>query len=43
VTRSTRSKRNNRAIIDGTRLLSAYVIGDGSTRIWITSEAIAAR
>jgi len=32
-------RANDRALIDGTRLLSAYVLRDGSTRIWIITEA----
>jgi hypothetical protein len=30
---------NDRALIDGTRLLSAYLLADGTTRIWIITEA----
>lgn len=33
------SAANNRALIEGTRLLSAYVLADGATRIWIITEA----
>ena len=32
-------RANDRALIDGTRLLSAYVLRDGQTRIWIITEA----
>jgi len=32
-------RANDRALIDGTRLLSAYVLRDGRTRIWIITEA----
>lgn len=32
-------RANERALIDGRRLLSAYVLRDGSTRIWIITEA----
>ncbi len=30
---------NDQALKDGTRLFSAYVLRDGSTRIWIITEA----
>lgn len=30
---------NDRALKDGTRLFSAYVLRDGVTRIWIITEA----
>lgn len=30
---------NDRALKDGTRLLSAYTLMDGTTRIWIITEA----
>jgi hypothetical protein len=32
-------RANDRALSEGTRLLSAYVLRDGSTRIWIITEA----
>jgi hypothetical protein len=32
-------RANDRALIDDTRLLSAYVLRDGRTRIWIITEA----
>jgi hypothetical protein len=32
-------RANDRALKDGTRLFSAYVLRDGSTRIWIITEA----
>lgn len=32
-------RANDRALIDGKRLLSAYVLRDGRTRIWIITEA----
>ena len=32
-------KANDRALMDGARLLSAYLLGDGRTRIWIITEA----
>jgi hypothetical protein len=33
------AQANDRALIDGTRLLSAYLLRDGRTRIWIITEA----
>jgi hypothetical protein len=30
---------NDQAVKEGTRLLSAYVLRDGSTRIWIITES----
>ena len=33
------ARANDRALIDGTRLLSTYVLRDGRTRIWIITEA----
>lgn len=30
---------NDQAVKDGTRLLSAYLLRDGQTRIWIITEA----
>ena len=30
---------NDRAVQDGTRILSAYFLADGQTRIWIITEA----
>lgn len=32
-------RANDQALKDGTRLLSAYVLRDGTTRIWIITEA----
>lgn len=32
-------RANDQALKDGTRLLSAYVLRNGSTRIWIITEA----
>jgi hypothetical protein len=32
-------RANDRALVEATRLLSAYVLCDGSTRIWIITEA----
>jgi hypothetical protein len=31
---------NDQALIDGSRLLSAYKLKDGTTRIWIITEAV---
>ena len=33
------SRANDRALKEGTRLLSAYTLRDGTTRIWIITEA----
>jgi hypothetical protein len=33
------ARANDRALREGTRLLSAYVLADGTTRIWIITEA----
>lgn len=30
---------NDRALVEGTRLLSAYTLKDGKTKIWIITEA----
>src|SRR5687768_17083798 len=32
-------RSNDRALQDGTRLLSAYLLKDGHTKIWIVTEA----
>lgn len=32
-------RANDRTLIDRTRLMSAYVLRDGKTRIWIITEA----
>jgi hypothetical protein len=32
-------RANDRALVEGTRLLSAYLLRDGRTRIWIITEA----
>jgi hypothetical protein len=32
-------RANDRALIEGTRLLSTYVLRDGATHIWIITEA----
>ncbi|HEV2294108.1 MAG TPA: hypothetical protein VGR35_09630 [Tepidisphaeraceae bacterium] len=32
-------RANDRALKDGTRLLSAYVLRDGTTRVWVITEA----
>ena len=32
-------RANDRALRDGTRLLSAYLLKDGHTKIWIITEA----
>jgi hypothetical protein len=33
------ARANDWALSDGTRLLSAYLLRDGTTRIWIITEA----
>lgn len=30
---------NNQSLIDGTRILSAYTLRDGETKIWVITEA----
>ena len=34
------AEANNQALKDGSRLLSAYLLNDGQTRIWIITEAV---
>jgi hypothetical protein len=33
------AEANNQALKDGSRLLSAYILKDGKTKIWIITEA----
>lgn len=33
------AEANNRALKDGSRLLSAYMLKDGKTKIWVITEA----
>ena len=32
-------RANDRALVDGTRLFSAYLLRDGATKIWIITES----
>jgi hypothetical protein len=32
-------KLNDRAVIEGSRILSAYVLNDGTTKVWVITEA----
>jgi hypothetical protein len=36
---ATGSGANNEALKEGTRLLSAYMLRDGTTKIWVITEA----
>jgi hypothetical protein len=33
------AEANNQALKDGSRLLSAYILKDGTTKIWVITEA----
>jgi hypothetical protein len=33
------AEANNQALRDGSRLLSAYILNDGKTKIWVITEA----
>ena len=33
------AEANNQALKDGSRLLSAYILNDGKTKIWVITEA----
>jgi len=39
VVRAEDAEANNQALKDGSRLLSAYILKDGKTKIWIITEA----
>jgi hypothetical protein len=30
---------NDQAVVDGSRILSAYLLGDGQTKVWVITEA----